>query len=243
MNLEGGCGEGQAYNSSPSDHTGYSDNSNSFWHHSDIKNCRYIDILGGDSDSESWRQGENSDEPFLHQNSLGQPRGARTNHIDICITDSIYEMQADRKALEWPHIARLHHLTREWEILTLIHLTEWREILTLHPLTEWRNAQVKTSYRMERNTHIKPSYRMEILTLKQTSYRVERNTHIKPSHRIERNTYITPSYRMERNTHIISSLTDWRNTVLHPLHCYRMEIYCQCSLLQKGDILSAPLTE
>ncbi len=47
---------GQTYNRHLSDHTGDSDNSNSFWRHSDITNGRNIDILGVDSvnpDSES----------------------------------------------------------------------------------------------------------------------------------------------------------------------------------------------
>ncbi len=46
-------GGGQAYDRDSSDHTGNSDGSNSFRHHFEITNGRNIDILGGDSDSES----------------------------------------------------------------------------------------------------------------------------------------------------------------------------------------------
>ncbi len=41
------------YDRGMSDRTGESDNSYSFWHHSDITNGRNVDCLGGDSDSES----------------------------------------------------------------------------------------------------------------------------------------------------------------------------------------------
>ncbi len=37
----------------PSDHTRDSDNNSTSQHHSNITNYRYIDLLGGDSDSES----------------------------------------------------------------------------------------------------------------------------------------------------------------------------------------------
>ncbi len=40
--------QGSGYNRGPSDHTGDSDNTISFWHHSDITNGRNIDHLGGD---------------------------------------------------------------------------------------------------------------------------------------------------------------------------------------------------
>ncbi len=40
-----------------SDHTDFSDYSNSLWHISDIKTCRNRDPLGADSDSESLWQG------------------------------------------------------------------------------------------------------------------------------------------------------------------------------------------
>ncbi len=44
---------GQAYDRGLSDHTGDSDNNNSFWHHSDITKGINIECLGGDSDNES----------------------------------------------------------------------------------------------------------------------------------------------------------------------------------------------
>ncbi len=51
MNPSGGRGV-QAYDRGLSDLTG-SNNSNSFWQHSDITNCRNLDLLGWDYDSES----------------------------------------------------------------------------------------------------------------------------------------------------------------------------------------------
>ncbi len=46
-------GSHQAYDRSLSDHTGDSDNSNSFRHHSDVTNGRNINLLGGNSESEN----------------------------------------------------------------------------------------------------------------------------------------------------------------------------------------------
>ncbi len=51
--IESRGGGGHAYERGPYDYTGDSDNGNSFRHHSDITNGRNIDILCGDSDSES----------------------------------------------------------------------------------------------------------------------------------------------------------------------------------------------
>ncbi len=54
-------GRQQDYDRGTSDHTGDSDNSSSFRYHSDITNGRNIDLLGGDSVSDSSWQGEDSD--------------------------------------------------------------------------------------------------------------------------------------------------------------------------------------
>ncbi len=56
------------------DNIGDSDNSNSFQHHSDITNGRNIDLLGGDSDSESqWQGGDSDRQTFSPSESLDQP--------------------------------------------------------------------------------------------------------------------------------------------------------------------------
>ncbi len=76
-------GVGQVTDRDMSDCTEESDKS--FWHCSDIKNVRNIEILRGDSDNNSTRQdGILIDKPF-YQNSLGQPEG-QDIHTDRCIT-------------------------------------------------------------------------------------------------------------------------------------------------------------
>ncbi len=48
-----------------SDNTGNSDNNSSFQHHSDIANGRNIDLLGGESESESsYQDGDSDTETF-----------------------------------------------------------------------------------------------------------------------------------------------------------------------------------
>ncbi len=81
-------GEGlQGYDKGPSDHTGESDNSYSFQHHSDITNDRHIDLYGRETDSESkWQGGVLTDKRFLHQIPWVSP-GAHRIHIDTCIND------------------------------------------------------------------------------------------------------------------------------------------------------------
>ncbi len=59
--IAGNSGCPQDYNRGTNDHTGDSYNSSSFRYHSDITNGRNIDLLGGDSDSDSEWQGEDSD--------------------------------------------------------------------------------------------------------------------------------------------------------------------------------------
>ncbi len=55
----------------PSDHIGDSNNSKSFQHHSDIINGRNIDLLRGDSDSESkWQEGDSDRQTFSPLESL-----------------------------------------------------------------------------------------------------------------------------------------------------------------------------
>ncbi len=75
----------QAYGKGPSDHTGDSDKSNSFQHHSDITNCTNIDLGGGESDSKRyWRCGDSDKQP-LSLSELLWPAWGKRIHIDTCI--------------------------------------------------------------------------------------------------------------------------------------------------------------
>ncbi len=80
----GGGDHSQDANMGLSDHTGDSDNSNSFWHHSEITNGRNIDLLGEDSDSEIHGEVGILTNIFS-QNSLGQAGEAHRIYIDRCI--------------------------------------------------------------------------------------------------------------------------------------------------------------
>ncbi len=68
MNPGGG---GSQNHMGPSDHIGDSNNGKSFQHHSDIINGRNIDLLRGDSDSESkWQEGDSDRQTFSPLESL-----------------------------------------------------------------------------------------------------------------------------------------------------------------------------
>ncbi len=76
------------YDRGPSDYAGDSNNSNSFWYHTDITNGRYIYLLGRYSDRESSLQCEDSDRQIC-QNSLGLVgEGNIRIHIDMFIIDN-----------------------------------------------------------------------------------------------------------------------------------------------------------
>ncbi len=85
----------KAYDRGPSDHTGYSDNSNSFWHHSDITNGRNIDLWEGILTMKANNMvAILTDKSFLCQNYQRQPGwGAHRIHINgLIVSAHCYRM-------------------------------------------------------------------------------------------------------------------------------------------------------
>ncbi len=101
------------YDTSPSDHTGDSDNSNYFLHHSDITNDRNIYLLGGIMTMKVHGRVEIlTGQYFHHQNALGQPA---TTPPGFTLTGASWLCG------EFYHSLCVHQITHDDKILLQLH--------------------------------------------------------------------------------------------------------------------------